>query len=202
MFTGIVRALGKVTQATLRCGAVRLGISSSLDGADLQPGASVAVNGVCLTVAVRSGRRFTADVIPETVARTTLGKLRPGDLVNLEPSLRMGEALSGHLVQGHVDAAVPILDVLARRGDHRLRLALVPEIRRYVALKGSITLQGVSLTVAKVGAADFEVALVPVTRRETTLGKVREGERLHVEVDVLARYLERLMEPHPTGGPR
>lgn len=201
MFTGIVKTQGRITERMRRQGSLRLGIASSLAAADTLPGGSVSVNGACLTVVERRGRRFVADVIPETLSRTTFGELRPGDLVNLEPSLRMGDPLGGHLLAGHVDCSLPVLEVARAGGDWRLRLPLVPELRRYVAEKGSIALQGVSLTVAGVSARHFEVALIPVTRRATTLGSVRSGDRLHVEVDVLARYLERLM-PRKGGGAR
>ena len=192
MFTGIVEAVGTVVLAARRGGTVRLGVSSLLPVGEMANGDSVCVDGVCLTVVSRSGGRFFVDVVPETLSRTTLGARHRGDRVNLERALRMGDPLGGHMVQGHVDAVAPVLEVLGTGGDYRLRMALAPPIRRFVAEKGSIALQGVSLTVASVEEDAFEVALIPLTRSGTTLGKVRAGDRLHVEVDVLARYLERL----------
>ncbi len=192
MFTGIVEAVGTVALAARRAGAVRLGVSSSLPVREMKIGDSICVDGVCLTVVSRTGRRFLVDVIPETLSRTTLGTLRRGDRVNLERALRWGDPLGGHMVLGHVDAVTSVLKVSGGGGDCRLRMALAPPLRRYVAEKGSVALQGVSLTVSAVMEDAFEVALIPVTRSDTTLGKVRAGDRLHVEVDVLARYLERL----------
>jgi riboflavin synthase len=208
MFTGLVETMGRVAEVSRRGGALRLGIASSLPVADMREGESVAVDGVCLTVVALRGDRFLADVVPETLRRSTLAEVRPGRQVNLERALRLGDRLGGHLVQGHVDATAPLRAVHRRGGDYRLEVALVDEIRPYVAFKGSVALQGVSLTVAAVGPEGFEVALVPETLERTTLGSLGRGDRLNVEVDLLARYLERLLEgrggkaSRPGGGPR
>lgn len=193
MFTGLIQEVGKVVEATPRRGSTRIGVSSGLPVAAMQDGESVAVDGVCLTVVRRQGNRFWADAVSETLARSTLGELRPGKKVNLERALRLGDHLGGHLVLGHVDATVPVLDVKRRGADVRLRAGLTPEISRYVAFKGSVALHGLSLTVAEVGTDWFEVALIPETLARTTLGEKRVGEKLNVEVDLLARYLERMI---------
>lgn len=190
MFTGLVAGIGTVVAHVAGRGSTRIAIESPLPAAAMKLGDSVAVDGVCLTVARRERRRFHADVVAETLARTRLGELRPGDRVNLEPSLRVGDALGGHLVQGHVDATARVLEVVRRGNDWRVRISLPPDLRRYVALKGSIALHGVSLTVSALNASRFEVALIPQTRERTTLGGLRPGDGVHVEVDLLARYLE------------
>jgi len=153
------------------------------------------VDGVCLTVAGRARDRFHADVVSETLARSTLGALRAGDAVHLERALRAGDRLGGHLVQGHVDGTVEVEWLRGRGGERRLRVGLPRDLARYVALKGSIALHGVSLTVAALDAQGLEVALVPHTLERTKLGRVAPGARLNVEVDLLARYLERLLAP-------
>jgi riboflavin synthase len=208
MFTGLVETMGRVAEVSRRGGALRLGIASSLPVAEMRQGESVSVDGVCLSVVDSRGDRFFADVVPETMRRTTLADVRPGRRVNLERALRLGDRLGGHLVQGHVDATAPLRGVHRRGGDYRLEVSLVDEIRPYVAYKGSVALQGVSLTVASVGHDGFEVALIPETLERTTLGALGRGDRLNVEVDLLARYLERLLEgrgagaSRPGGGPR
>jgi riboflavin synthase len=197
MFTGIVETVGRVTEIDARPEGVRLAIASSLPASEMRRGESVAVDGVCLTVVGCEGDRFSADAIPETLRCTTLGALRPGDGVNLERALRLGDRLGGHLVQGHVDITAPVREVRRDGGEWRLVVGLPPEVARYVAHKGSITLQGVSLTVADRTSAAFEVALIPETLERTTLGRLRPGDRVNLEVDLLARYLETLVRPGP-----
>jgi riboflavin synthase len=194
VFTGLIQDVGKVVEASPRRGSMRLGISTALPVPSMADGESVAVDGVCLTVVRRRGNRFYADVVQETLERSTLKDLRPGRPVNLERALCLGDRLGGHLVQGHVDGVAPVTELVRRGDDVRLRMRWTEEIRRYVAYKGSVTLQGVSLTVSAVQNDVFEVALVPQTLSRTTLGQVRAGERLNVEVDLLARYLERMLE--------
>jgi riboflavin synthase len=193
MFTGLVQEIGRVTETTSRRGSTRIGISSALPVAKMETGESVAVDGVCLTATSFRGDRFYADVVAETLARTTLGKIRPGAKVNLERALALGERLGGHLVQGHIDATAAVLGVSRRGDDYRLRVDLPESIAKYIAFKGSVALNGVSLTVAALEQGWFEVALVPQTLSHTTLGGLRQGSRLNVEVDLLARYLERLL---------
>jgi riboflavin synthase len=209
MFTGLVEATGTIRELTPVSGGAKIGIEApSLPAADLSTGESVAVDGVCLTVTRVSGRRFHADVVRETLSCTTLGRARPGHRVNLERSLQVGDRLGGHLVQGHVDAVARVVRLSRAGADVRLRVALAPEISPFVATKGSIALNGVSLTVAGLSGDAFEVALIPETLSRTNLGTIRAGDVLNVEVDLLARYLERLMHrersvvPAPPGAER
>jgi len=194
MFTGLVEATGTIREVTRVSGGAKISIEApELPAADLTPGESVAVDGVCLTVTRVSGRRFHADVVQETLSRTNLGMARPGRRVNLERSLELGDRLGGHLVQGHVDTVAAVTRLQKAGADVRLGVDLVPEIAPYIAFKGSVSLNGVSLTVANLSREAFEVALIPETLSRTNLGTARVGERLNVEVDLMARYLERLV---------
>ena len=193
MFTGLVQSMGRVVEVSPNEGSTRLGIEPRPAFEAIARGESIAVDGACLTVVAEVRGRFNADVIQETLSRTTLGGLRPGDRVNLERSLMVGDRLGGHLVQGHVDGTARLIDSSAAGDDRRLRVGLTDEIRPYVALKGSVALQGVSLTVSGLGPDWFEVALIPETLARTNLGQFRVGERLNVEVDLVARYLESLI---------
>jgi riboflavin synthase len=185
--------MGEVVEIRPRSGSKRIGLDCPWPIEQMERGESVAVDGACLTVTELRAGRFYADVIAETLSRTTLGRLRPGQQVNLERALRLGDSLGGHLVQGHVDGVVRVREIRRRGDDHRVRLKLTDEIRRYVAFKGSVALHGVSLTVADIDGESFEVALIPETLSRTTLGRIRAGDSLNVEVDLLARYLERLI---------
>lgn len=200
MFTGLIQSVGTVREVRPGSRATTVAVESDLPVAEMEDGESVAVQGVCLTVTRRSGRRFSADAIPETLRRTTLGELRPGSRVNLERALRLGDRLGGHLVQGHVDGTVRVREVL-RSGEWRVRLERTAELARYIAYKGSVALDGVSLTVASVTPESFDVALIPETLRRTTLEALRPGSRVNVEVDLLARYLETLTGAETTGKP-
>ncbi|WP_413450024.1 riboflavin synthase [Georgenia phoenicis] len=193
MFTGLVEEVGTVTRRTDLDDAAVLTVAADtvLDG--LRPGDSVAVAGVCLTVTTHDAHGFTADVMPETLRRTTLGALAPGHRVNLERPVRPDGRLGGHLVQGHVDGVGTLLD---RRPGPRwteLDVALPAGLARYVAEKGSVSVEGVSLTVTGVGADAFGVALVPTTLERTTLGDLAPRDRVNLEVDVVAKYVERLL---------
>ena len=199
MFTGLVETRGRIVELKPGRGSTRIGIASSLPVPEMNDGESVAVDGVCLTVARRAGDTFWADAIAETLQSTTLSALRRGDEVNLERALRLADRVGGHLVQGHVDGVSRVREVLRRGNDVRIRLALPAELRRYVAHKGSITLSGVSLTVSAVDAAGFEVALIPETLKRTGLSSLRTGSKVNVEVDLVSRYLERLVHPHEAG---
>ena len=199
MFTGIVQERGRLTDDPMPSGqgGVRLSLGHSADlGRRLEIGASLAVSGVCLTVVELDGDPplgCTVELSPETLARTTLGDLRRGDPVNLEPALRLGDALGGHWVQGHVDGTTRVVD---RRDltDHRvLAFAIPPEMEPYLVEKGSITVDGVSLTVSALGPDRFEVALIPHTLEVTTLALLAPGDRVNLEVDVLAKYVDRIL---------
>lgn len=204
MFTGIVEELGRVVRLETVEDSARLTVEAPTVTQDVSLGDSVSVNGCCLTVTAVHGSTFTADLMAETLTRTTMGSQAPGDPVNLERALRAGDRLGGHIVQGHVDATAEVLD--HHRGEHwdLLRIGLPQEIARYVAVKGSVALDGVSLTVVDVvdasdvapapgAGASLSVGLIPETLRRTTLGTRRPGERVNLEVDVLAKYAERLL---------
>ncbi len=193
MFTGLIESLGRVQRVVPGAGATRLTITTDLPVASMRDGESVAVDGVCLTVARRKGSGFEADAVAETLKLTTLGGLRVGDGVHLERSLAMGDRLGGHLVQGHVDAVAKIVALRRRGNDVRLTIALPASLRGLVALKGSIAVHGVSLTVSAVQSRSFEVALIPETLARTKLGDLRPGQRVNLEADVIARYLDSLM---------
>ncbi|MGQ9780373.1 MAG: riboflavin synthase [Bacillota bacterium] len=193
MFTGLIKAFGTVTEVRADAAGARLEIATEL-AATLRPGDSVAVNGVCLT-ANRLGKGwFGADIMPETWRATNLSSLRRGDLVNLEPALAAGEPLGGHLVSGHVDGVGRVTAV--RKEGNAVVLTIRPpaELARFIAPKGSVAVNGVSLTVQAVRGEEFTVALIPHTFRETNLRLARPGTRLNLEVDLLARYLARLEE--------
>lgn len=194
MFTGIVRGVGRVDAIARDGGDARLEIDDrDASLGPLAPGDSVAVDGVCLTVVSVSGRGFTADVSAETLRATTLGRLASGAAVNLEPALRAGEPLGGHLVSGHVDGVGELLTRVEDARSRRLRFAAPPALERYIAVKGSITVDGVSLTVNAVEGAEFEVNVIPHTLAATGLGERAAGDAVNLEVDLVARYLERLL---------
>jgi riboflavin synthase len=194
MFTGIILTKGRVTSLTERDGDLQLGVDADgLDVARIAIGDSVCVQGVCLTVTRKQDACFFADVSRETMAKTTLGRLKVGSSVNLEPSLRAGDPLGGHLVSGHVDAVGNLKRVDQDARSWRLEFELPSSLTRFVAAKGSICLNGVSLTVNKVEGARFDVNIIPHTHAVTTLGELRAGDEINVEIDVVARYLDKLM---------
>ncbi len=196
MFTGIILAMGRITSLQERGGDLELGVDAAgLDVARIAIGDSVCVQGVCLTVTRKQDTCFFADVSRETMAKTTLGRLKVGSNVNLEPSLRAGDPLGGHLVSGHVDAAGSLKRIDQDARSWRLEFELPPPLMRFVAAKGSICLNGVSLTVNKVEGVRFDVNIIPHTHTVTTLGELRVGDEVNVEIDVVARYLDRLMPP-------
>lgn len=199
MFTGLIEGMGHVRAVAPAEGLTRLALATPFPAAEVALGESVAVDGVCLTATARTAEGIAVDAVAETLQRTTLGGLRPGDPVNLERALRLGDRLGGHLVQGHVDGTAAVLEVVRRGGDVRLAMELPEGLRPFVAFKGSIALSGVSLTVASVETRAFSVALIPETLSRTTLGRVGPGSRLNVEVDLLARYLEGLLRVRREG---
>jgi riboflavin synthase len=191
MFTGIVAELGEVAAVEHHGGAARLTIRGSTEGVAL--GESIAVNGVCLTVAGILDGTFTADVMGETLSRSGLGALTPGAPVNLERSARLADRIGGHLVQGHVDATATIISRTPAEHWDQVRISLPGRIARYVVEKGSIAVDGVSLTVSALSDGWFEVWLIPETLKRTTLGTCKPGEIVNLEVDVIAKYVERLL---------
>ncbi len=193
MFTGIVRELGRVVSIDGGPHGVRLELEAPQAAAAAGLGDSVAVNGCCLTVVGSDGGRLAFDAVPETLRRTTLGALRPGDPVNIEPALRVGDPLGGHFVQGHVDGVGRVQSSEAEGEGLRVVVAAAPEILRYCVEKGSITVEGVSLTVAELTDDAFALALVPHTLAETTLSDLTPGREVNLEVDVLAKYVERML---------
>jgi riboflavin synthase len=197
MFTGIIQDVGRIQALEALGGDTRLTVAvDRLDLARVAPGDSIAVAGVCLTALAVDARAFSADVSRETLALTTIGDWRVGRRVNLEPALRAGDALGGHLVSGHVDG---IAEVSARADDarsQRFRIRVPLPLARYIARKGSVALDGVSLTVNAVEQQEFEVNLVPHTLAATTLAGLGVGDRVNLEVDQIARYTERLLAAH------
>lgn len=192
MFTGIVEELGEVMALDIDGDSARVSVKAPIVSTDVVRGASIAVNGVCLTVVEVQDDVFTADVMRETLERSTLGGLRAGERVNLERAVRASDRLGGHIVQGHVDG---IDEVQSRTPGERwdvVRIGLPPELARYVVQKGSIAVDGVSLTVSAVGGDWFEISLIPATLELTTLGLRKPGEWVNLEVDVIAKYVERL----------
>ncbi len=193
MFTGIIRERGRVTGVERGESAIRLRLEAPQTAGQVAIGDSVAVNGVCLTaVAVENGT-LAFDAVPETLRRSSLGRLGTGDEVNIEPALRVGEALGGHYVQGHVDGVGHVRSVAAYGDDVVLWVDAPPELLRYLVEKGSVSVEGVSLTVAGVDGSGFSVALIPHTLAETTLDALGPGDPVNLEVDVLAKYVERLL---------
>jgi riboflavin synthase len=193
VFTGIVRELGTVAAVDSVGGGLRLSVRAPATGASEEIGASVAVGGVCLTVTGRGDGVLAFDAVPETLARTTLGTLRTGDRVNVEPALRAGEPLGGHIVQGHVDARGRVRSVEPEGEGVRVTVEAPPDLLRLCVEKGSIALDGVSLTVAALDEETFAVALIPHTLAVTTLGGLRPGDEVNLEADVLAKHVERLL---------
>ena len=194
MFTGIVTHVGKVTSARTRDGLVALEVTAPDVAKELHKGDSVAVNGVCLTAVSTARRRFGAEVMGETLARSTFDGLRKGALVNLELPARLNDRLGGHLVQGHVDGVARVVRIEDGDGARRLWMEAPDEVLRYLVGKGSVALDGVSLTIVEVGRTSFQVAIIPHTLQETTIGRLKVGSKVNVEVDVLAKYVERLLE--------
>ena len=194
MFTGIIEELGEVVAIEHGADDARLTVVGPLVASDAALGDSIAVNGVCLTVAALDGDRFTADVMLETLSRTGLGRLAPGSRVNLERPLTLSARLGGHLVQGHVDATAAVLERTPGERWDVVRIALPDQVARYVVEKGSIAVDGISLTVASVQDGSFTVSLIPTTLEATTLGRAEVGDPVNLEVDVVAKHVERLLE--------
>jgi riboflavin synthase len=195
MFTGIVTSVGRVAAVGGGGNARRLSIETGgLSTADWHVGDSVAVSGVCLTLVAIAPGRFDAELSGETLARTTLRRLAAGSAVNLEPAVAAGSALGGHLVTGHVDGVAIVRACAEEAGSLHAEIEAPAELSRFIAEKGSVTLDGVSLTVGRVAGASFAIDLIPHTLKATTLSSIAPGQALNLEVDLLARYLDRLLE--------
>lgn len=200
MFTGLVEEVGRAEELQPQGDAVRLSIAATTVLGDAQLGDSIAVNGVCLTVAELGEKAFTADVMQESLNRSALGQLQVGDGVNLERAVLPTTRLGGHIVQGHVDATATLLTRTPSEHWDVLRFSLPPQLGRYVVEKGSITVQGTSLTVAALGEDYFEVSLIPTTLRDTVFGSMAPGALVNLEVDVVAKYVEKMLHPNVTEG--
>jgi riboflavin synthase len=202
MFTGIVEELGEVVAVEHLAYAARLTVRGPLVTADVAHGDSVAVNGVCLTVTGVADSAFTADVMAETLSRSGLGALEPGSPVNLERSLRVGDRLGGHMVQGHVDGVGTVVSRVPGERWEVVRITVPPGLARYLVEKGSVAVDGVSLTVSALGGGPgeqpwFEVSLIPTTLAVTTLGRRAPGGRVNLEVDMIGKYVERMLRAEP-----
>lgn len=201
MFTGIVQDVGRVVSRETRGGDARLVIAfDRLDPSGINIGDSICVQGCCLTAVELRDRTFAADVSLESLSLTTLGDLAAGSRVNLEPSLKAGDPLGGHLVSGHVDGVGEITAISGDARSTRIEISVPPALSRYIARKGSVSIDGVSLTVNEVQGATFGINLIPHTQAVTTLGAVRVGTRVNVEVDQIARYVERLLADSARSG--
>ncbi len=195
MFTGIIEEVGRVTSA--QSGNLVIATSNVLQGTE--PGGSIAVNGVCLTVTNCDSSSFSVDIMPETLKRTNLGLLHAGDRVNLERSLALGGRMGGHLVPGHVDDTGRVASVMQGGGAMLIRFEVAPEVMRYIVEKGFVAVDGVSLTTMTKDASSFQVSVVDYTREHTTLGSRQVGDLVNLEVDIIAKYVEQLSRAQGTG---
>jgi riboflavin synthase len=193
VFTGIVQERGRVAAVDGGADGIEVLLEAPRTAAQVAVGDSVAIDGCCLTVTSVNGATLTFDAVPETLARTTLGSLAAGADVNLEPALRAGDPLGGHYVQGHVDAVGRVRSVGPEGDGKRIWIDAPPEVLRYCVEKGSVAVQGASLTIAQLDERGFAVALIPHTLAETTLGEIAPGDAVNLEADVLAKYVERLL---------
>jgi riboflavin synthase len=194
MFTGLIQDIGRVEAVEAGADGARLRIASSL-GSEIAPGDSVAVDGACLTATSADAGRFETEAMNQTLSVTSLGGLEVGSRINLELAMKASDRLGGHIVQGHVDGVGEVVSLTEDGFARRLRGSLPLELSRYVVEKGSITLSGVSLTVAALGDDWVEVSLIPETLERTTLGELAPGDKLNVECDIVAKYVERLVSP-------
>jgi riboflavin synthase len=200
MFTGLVEEMGRIAGVEERAADRRVWIAASRVLEDAHQGASIAVDGCCLTVVRLEPGRFAVDAVPETLRRTTLGERREGDPINLERPLQLGDRLGGHLVQGHVDGVGEIAAVVQEGEGRRVTVSLPPSLSRFVAEKGSVAIDGVSLTVAGGSGVLCEIAYIPHTLEVTVAGLYTPGRRVNLEVDLIARYVARLLEESGVGG--
>ena len=200
MFTGIIQAVGTIDKVENKAGDIRIEVDSAeLDLNNIQPGDSIAVNGVCLTVIACREQGFSADISIETLNKTNLGELESGSPVNLENALTLNTALGGHLVSGHVDGIASIVEMQDEGRSIRYGFEVIADLQHYIAHKGSVTIDGTSLTVNRVIGNRFEVNIVPHTQQKTIFRYYRVNTRVNIEVDIIARYLERLIEGKAQG---
>ena len=200
MFTGLIQDVGKIQAVEPAGGGVRLTLSTRMDLAPVKIGDSISVDGVCLTVVRMSGSAFTVEVSPETLRRSTLSAARQGEPVNLETALKMSDPLGGHLVSGHVDGTGEILEVIPEGNSWRYRFGTSREISRYLVEKGSVAVDGISLTVAECGDNEFTVSVIPHTAQSTTLGNKKAGDRVNLENDIIAKYVEKFLRQREDPG--
>ena len=193
MFTGLIQDIGEIQSIQPKGGGVSLTISTQLDPRSVKIGDSISVNGVCLTVVKLSGHTFTAEVSPETLKRTTLAGAKNGQPVNLETALKMSDLLGGHLVSGHVDGTGEIAEMASEGNSLRYRFRVPLEIGRYLIAKGSVAVDGISLTVAECHDQMFSVSVIPHTAERTTLGKKKVGDKVNLENDLIAKYVEKFV---------
>ena len=194
MFTGIVEGMGRVTEVQREEELVRMGIALPAALTDIAVGDSICINGACLTVVERGERSFRVDVSPETLARTTLSSLKPNDEVNLERALRLSDRLGGHLVTGHVDGTGYIAEVMAGGDARVITLRVDQQVLQYLVEKGSVTVEGVSLTISRMRGDGFQVTIIPYTAHNTNLGAKRPGDRVNIEVDIIGKYVKRFLQ--------
>ena len=194
MFTGIIQTKGKVVRVDETRGDPRFFIQTDMDLAHVAIGASVCHSGCCLTVIEKNGDTYAVDVSAETLSKTTLGEWGQGAQINLEPSLKVGDELGGHLVSGHVDGVATIVSITPEGDSHRLVIEAPQDLAKFIAQKGSVALDGISLTVNEVDGNRFGINIIPHTWEVTTLGQRQVGDRLNIEIDLMARYAARLME--------
>jgi riboflavin synthase len=193
MFTGLIQDVGKIQSLEPRQGGIRLTISTRLNLSAIRTGDSISVDGVCLTVVHLTGNAFVVEASPETLRKTTLSMARQGQSVNLETALKMSDPLGGHLVAGHVDGTGEILEVVPEGNSWRYRFRVPLEIDQYLVQKGSVAVDGISLTVAECGDGEFSASVIPHTARATTLGNKKAGDRVNLESDMIAKYVEKFV---------
>ncbi len=200
MFTGLIEDIGRVVTMNRRGEAGVLGVETSLPTADIAVGDSIAVNGACLTVTSMHGAAVTFDVSPESLTITTIGALRSGQSVNLERALRLGDRMGGHIVTGHIDCVGKLKRSSENSGNRVLEFSLPPENIRYLIPKGSVAIDGISLTINSVTPVGFSVNIIPLTQVSTTLSSLKTGDEVNIETDIIGKYIERLTSPWKSGG--
>lgn len=194
MFTGIITDIGTVASVQKNAGDMRIGIYTNFDLDQTDIGASIACAGCCLTVVKKNDDIFLVDVSNESISKTNIGSWEEGTKINLEAALKMGDELGGHIVSGHVDGLATVKSITPEGDSHRLKIEVPQDLASFIAPKGSVALDGVSLTVNEVQGNEFGVNIIPHTWNNTTLGQLAEGDTMHLEIDMLARYMARMME--------